>query len=171
MIHFKEGWYVLYVKSRHEKKLQQYIEECGTGVYLPLIKRTKKWSDRSKIVYEPLIRSYIFVFLKSSEEMYKVLAIEGACFFIKFGNNFAIAKNSEIENLKLLLASEDITEFEIQGQSPIIGEICKIINGPLSGMKCEIIKIDSTRKVKVRIESIRQDIVATIPQTYLSQVV
>lgn len=167
----KKGWHVLYVKSRCEKKIEQQIADSGIQTYLPIIKRTKTWSDRKKIVFEPLIPSYLFVYLEKTDDMFKTLTIDGACFFLKFGNNYATAKDSEIENIRMLLASEEVTEFEIQEQSPIIGQICKITNGPLIGMKCEIIKIDSVKKVRVRIDSLRQDLVATLPNSYLSKVV
>lgn len=170
MIPFKEGWYVLYVKSRCEKKTEQQIAESGIRTYLPLIKRTKKWSDRNKVVYEPLIKSYLFVYIDNNADMFRVVSFDGACFFLKFGNDYAMAKESEIEQIKLLLATEDVTELEIEERAPIIGQICKIMNGPLIGMKCEVINVDSVRKVRVRIDSLRQDIVATLPHSYLSQV-
>ncbi len=58
-------WYVLYTKSRNEKKLTQLLSEKGFDVYCPLQETVKQWSDRKKKVQEPIFKSYIFVHLKN----------------------------------------------------------------------------------------------------------
>ena len=43
-----KNWYVLYVRSRHEKKVHQLLQEKGIESSLPLIKTIRIWSDRKK---------------------------------------------------------------------------------------------------------------------------
>ena len=47
-------WYVLYVNVRHEKKVHEKFVEQNIESYLPIVKTLKQWSDRKKIVEEPL---------------------------------------------------------------------------------------------------------------------
>lgn len=54
-------WYVLYTKPRSEKKVAARLTEAGFEVYCPLRKVRKQWSDRIKVVEEPLFSSYIFI--------------------------------------------------------------------------------------------------------------
>ncbi len=169
MRNFQQGWYVLYVKSRSEKKVDERLKDIGQESFLPLIKKEKKWSDRTKIVETPLIPSYIFVRLSNMKDMHVALSVHGACFFLKFGSKFAIARDGEIQNLKLLLASEGVTELEVIEQTPIVGAVYNIDHGPLAGMTCEVLKVESRRSIKIRIESIRQDIIAKVPHTHLSR--
>src|SRR5216684_6791372 len=44
------AWYAIRTRSRHEKKVSQQLEQQGIETFLPLIKRTRKWSDRTKEV-------------------------------------------------------------------------------------------------------------------------
>ena len=55
------NWYAVYTKPRSEKKLADRLNEHGIEAYLPLRKTLKQWSDRKKMVEEPLITSYVFV--------------------------------------------------------------------------------------------------------------
>jgi len=70
-------WYAVYTKSRTEKKLTGRLNEKGIESYLPLRKTLKQWSDRKKIVEEPLISSYVFVNIQNSR-YYDVLNTQGA---------------------------------------------------------------------------------------------
>ena len=54
-------WYVLYTKPRNEKKVAQRLSEAGYTVYCPLQKVRRQWSDRTKVVEEPLFTSYLFI--------------------------------------------------------------------------------------------------------------
>ena len=56
-----KNWYVLYTKPRHEKKVAGRLTGAGYHVYCPLQKVVRKWSDRTKVVEEPLFKGYVFV--------------------------------------------------------------------------------------------------------------
>ena len=60
-------WFVIYTKSKSEKLVANGLRNLGFDVYCPLRKVQRKWSDRVKIVEEPLFRSYCFVNLKEEE--------------------------------------------------------------------------------------------------------
>jgi hypothetical protein len=48
-------------QASQRKKVYARLVEKGIETFLPLQKRLKQWSDRKKLVDEPLFRSYIFV--------------------------------------------------------------------------------------------------------------
>jgi transcription antitermination factor NusG len=54
-------WFAIYTRPRWEKKVHKLLEEKGIECYCPLNKVHRKWSDRIKIVEEPLFKSYVFV--------------------------------------------------------------------------------------------------------------
>ena len=54
-------WLAIYSRPRWEKKVNQLLVEKGFESYCPLNKVRRKWSDRMKIVEEPLFKSYVFV--------------------------------------------------------------------------------------------------------------
>ena len=58
-----QHWYVVYVRSRYEKKVHQLLQEKGIESSLPLIKTVRIWSDRKKKVEVPLFKGYVFVYI------------------------------------------------------------------------------------------------------------
>lgn len=157
------GWHVLYVKSRCEKKVHESLKEASLESFLPLVKVIRQWSDRKKTVLKPLFPSYVFVNINSSLELHKALTVDGACAYIRFGKEYACVTEKEISQIKLLVGDKNITDIEISAKLPKVGEIKKITYGPLNGLDCEIIKADSHNKIIVRIDSLQQNIVATLP--------
>jgi Transcription termination factor nusG len=74
----EKKWFVLYTKPRWEKKIHQLLDAKEIENYCPLNKVSKKWSDRMKIVEEPLFKSYVFVKV-SEEEQTKVRMARQTC--------------------------------------------------------------------------------------------
>ncbi|WP_103071079.1 UpxY family transcription antiterminator [Aquimarina sediminis] len=166
----KTGWYVLYVRSRHEKKVEKLLEENELESFLPMIETIRKWSDRKKIILKPLFPSYVFVKVKSAKDFNKALSIEGACAYIRFGREYARVKEEEILKIKLFTQSDEISDIETSHQTLKIGEIKKINYGSLSGLECEVLKVNNANKIIVRIDSLQQNIIAILPSHHMVDV-
>jgi len=165
----KNGWHVLYVRSCQEKKVHQQLQENQLHSFLPLEKTIRQWSDRKKTIFKPLFPSYVFVNLNSQFEFSKALTVEGACAYIRFGSEYARVPEIEIAQIKFLTGDSDITDIVVETNPPKIGERRKIKAGTLSGLECEIIKVNNLNKIIVRIESLQQNVTATIPSYLLSK--
>lgn len=163
------NWHVLYVKYRWEKIVHERLQEAGIESFLPLTKIQRVWSDRKKIVEEPLFKSYVFVNVKSPMDFYKALNIKGACAYIQFGREYAIVRNYEIDKIKLLVGDSEILDLTVNAELPAVGEKRTIVFGALEGLKCEVLRAKNTSKILVRIDSLQQNLVATIPSYYLDQ--
>ncbi|NQY05368.1 MAG: UpxY family transcription antiterminator [Flavobacteriaceae bacterium] len=163
------GWHVLYVKSRWEKKVYESLEDNSIESFFPQTKTIKQWSDRKKMVLKPLFPSYVFVKINSSLEFHKALSVNGACAYIRFGKEYARVTEKEINQIKLLIGDKNISDIETNVELPKIGEVKKIACGPLNGLNCEIVKVDNLNKIIVRIDSLQQNIMATIPSYVLSK--
>lgn len=161
----KKGWHVLYVKSKYERKIENSLKQKDIEVFLPTIKTIRQWSDRKKVIEKPLFPSYIFVKVHSALDLNKILSIEGACSYIRFGNEYAIAREDEIRNIKYLINHNGILEdIEISDQLLSVGKRYKIHNGPLSGLECVIIRMENKDRIMIRVESLKQNIYATLPK-------
>ena len=168
---FNIGWHVLYVKSRWEKKVHESLLEILLEPYLPQIKTVNQWKDRKKTVLKPLFPSYVFVNINSALEFQKALSVNGACNYIRFGNEYARVSEKEIAHIKLLIGDNDTTNIEMNTQLPKVGEVKKITFGPLSGLECEVLKIGNVNKIIVQIDSLNQNITATVPSYYFKEVI
>ncbi len=163
----KTGWYVIYSRSSHEKKIHNLLQENQLESFLPLVKTIRQWSDRKKMIFKPLFPSYLFVKINSAKDFNKALSIDGVCSFIRFGKEYAIAKDEEILRVKHILGLEGIQEVEVNGNLPYPGEIRRIKHGPLSGMQCEVLNSKNKNSLLVRMDSIRQSITVKLPLKYL----
>jgi len=109
-------WFPVYTRSRAEKKAYDELLKKNITCYLPLKKTVKQWSDRKKIVEEPLIKSYLFVYI-SAKEHAEVLMTNGISRFLYFSGKIASMPDKQIEDLKLLLATDaelEVLEYDIK---------------------------------------------------------
>ncbi|AGC75294.1 transcription antitermination factor NusG [Nonlabens dokdonensis] len=169
-MNFAIGWYALYVKSRWEKKVYESLKDISLESFLPQITTVKQWSDRKKTILKPLFSSYVFVNINSSLEFHKALSVNGACAYIRFRKEYAKVTEKETNQIELLTGDKNISDIETNVVLPKIGEIKKNTYDPLNGLDCEIIKADNHNKIIVRIDSLQQSIMATIPSYVLSKV-
>ncbi|WP_172276709.1 transcription termination/antitermination protein NusG [Chryseobacterium sp. LAM-KRS1] len=161
-----KGWYVIYTKSRYEKKTAQILTEQNFKVYLPLNKTISQWSDRKKKVEKPLFSSYVFIYLETIKDYLRALAIEGVVIFIKFGNRLVRVLDEEIDRIRVFL--NEFSDVELRNSLDIkVGEKRRISSGPFENYDCEIIKIDNKKKICVRIESLKYSILAEMHSYHL----
>ncbi|AXT56544.1 UpxY family transcription antiterminator [Aquimarina sp. AD1] len=166
----KTGWYVLYVRSRYERKVDELLKENGLESFLPIVTTIRKWSDRQKKLEIPLFSSYVFVNIKTSMDFHKTLSVEGACSFIRFGSEYGIVKDEEINKIKFLVDADSVKDIKVDNESYEEGEVMLIQYGSLAGIECEVININNENKIIVRLDSINQGITATVPSNYLSKI-
>jgi transcription antitermination factor NusG len=144
-------WYAVYVRSRAEKRVADELEKNNIEAYLPLYKTIRQWSDRRKKVQIPLIRGYLFVYIKGSE-YFEVLKIEGIVAFVKFLGKPASIPDWQIQNLKILLGSGE--EFEVAMSDFGEGDFVHITAGVLKGLKGKIVKVRRQKKLLISLDAL-----------------
>jgi transcription antitermination factor NusG len=143
-------WFAVYTRPRWEKKVHRLLEEKGIESYCPLNKVHRKWSDRIKIVDEPLFKSYVFVKV-NEEEKTLVRMTQGVVNFIYWLGKPAIIKEKEIETIKKFL--NDHHDVEVRAIDIKAGKKVMVQSGILMG-KEGVVKKVLHKKVEVVIESI-----------------
>ncbi|MEN9685553.1 MAG: hypothetical protein RLZZ28_1339, partial [Bacteroidota bacterium] len=102
----EKKWYALYTKPRWEKKIYSVLVRKGLESWCPLQKIERQWSDRKKIVEEPLFKSYVFVHIDAAEKT-KVLTTDGVLNFVYYLGKPAVIKTEEIELIKKYLLEKE----------------------------------------------------------------
>ncbi len=105
-------WYVVYTKSRCEKKVHTLFLDNNFESYCPLQLVEKQWTDRIKKVDVPLFSSYVFV-KGTKEELRNVRFISGVVNFVYWLGKPAEIKDSEISLIKDFLESNKKNSFEV----------------------------------------------------------
>ncbi|MEQ9098126.1 MAG: UpxY family transcription antiterminator [Imperialibacter sp.] len=160
-------WYVLYTRSRAEKKAAETLKKHGFRSYCPTVTSIRQWSDRKRKVQEPLFRSYVFV-SATVEELVPILQTPGVINFVYWQGKPAIVRQNEIEAIGIFtqeLAAKNVSELSFDFQE---GSTVKIDWGAFKGMEGECIARQGN-KIILHIESLGQVIRAEVPAVHLQQ--
>ena len=152
-------WYAVYTHSRAEKRLMELLTARGIEAYVPLRKVVHQWSDRKKIVEEPLIRSYCFVKV-DYREYYNVLNTPGAVRYIWFSGKPATIPDRQIETLKVIGSNN--LEMDCLPDTFRHGMHVRVTSGPLMGVEGELVNIANKKKVIIRFDQLNQVISISI---------
>lgn len=160
-------WFALYTKPRWEKKIDSTLLRKGINSWCPLQKIEKKWSDRKKIVEEPLFRSYVFVNINDSERL-SVLQTEGVLNFIHYLGKPAVIRDEEIELIRAyLLEQNTIISIEpLQGFRE--NDKVTIKQGVFMDNTGTVIR-PGNKKVYVKLESLGQLMVVEFPLAFIAK--
>jgi transcription antitermination factor NusG len=162
----EKKWFALYTKPRWEKKIDSILVRKGIESWCPLQKVERQWSDRKKIIEDPLFKSYVFVRI-GPDERTKVLMTDGVLNFVHYLGKPAVIKDEEVDTIKKYLAEKDasiaiLSEEGFQNEMKI-----KVNHGVFMGNEGTVIR-GGKKKVYVKLESLGQVMVVEFPAEYLS---
>lgn len=159
-------WLAVYTRPRWEKKVNQLLTEKGVESYCPLNKVRRKWSDRVKVVEEPLFKSYVFVKV-NDEDRSDVRMTAGAINFVYWQGKPAVIKEKEINAIKRFL--DEYENVEVQPLDVQVNQRVKITTGPLMDQEGQVLEVKH-KKAKVAIDSLGYILVASVEKTKLATV-
>lgn len=127
----KRYWYALYTRSRYEKKVESALRKIEIGAFLPLKDVIRNWSDRKKLIQEPLFSSYVFVYA-NKKERFLSLTTPGVVRMVGFNGQPSRIPDSQIDAVRRILECGYSTEDYAYLSK---GEEVEIISGPLTGVR------------------------------------
>lgn len=143
-------WFAVYTRPRWEKKVASLLEEMGIENYCPLNKVVRQWSDRKKIVLEPLFKSYVFVRI-ADEKKWDLKKVNGILNFVYWLGKPAHIRDEEISVIKKFL--NEFSDVYVEHQKKLKVNAPVIIKqGILMNYRGVLIEL-SGNKAKVKIES------------------
>ena len=124
----------------------------------------RKWSDRVKVVEEPLFKSYVFVKV-NDEDRTAVRMTPGVINFVYWDGKPALIKEKEINAIKRFLNEYENVEVQPMNLAP--NQRVKITTGPFMDQEGQIISLHH-KTVKVAIDSLGYVLVAHIDKSKLT---
>jgi transcription antitermination factor NusG len=156
-------WYAIYTRPRWEKKVNNLLLQKGVESYCPLNKVRRKWSDRIKIVEEPLFKSYVFVKV-ADDKRTDVRMVTGVVNFVYWEGKPAIIREREIQAIKMFLNEYENVELVKMDFKP--NERVRIVSGPMMDLEGKIIEVKN-KIAKVCIDSLGYMLIADIDKSKL----
>ena len=166
MIGKEKKWYAIYTKPRWEKKVDSALLSKGINSWCPVQRVQRQWSDRKKVVEEPLFKSYVFVHI-NEEERLRALMTDGALNLVHYLRKPAIIRDEEIALIKKYLATEDakIDIFSIEGFKS--STKVKVNHGVFMDSE-GVVSRSGRKKVYVELQSLGQVMMVEFPVEYLT---
>lgn len=157
-------WYAIYIRPRWEKKVNTLLTQEGFETYCPLNKVRRRWSDRVKIVEEPLFKSYIFIRITEKQRT-PVRMVTGVINFVYWNGKPATIKEREIETIRRFL--DEYENVHLQPMELRPHQKVHIIGGIFMDKQARVLQVGK-KMAKVAIESLGCELVASIEISKLS---
>jgi transcription antitermination factor NusG len=151
-------WFAIYTKPRWEKKVHNLLTQKGIQSYCPLNKVRRRWSDRIKLVEEPLFKSYVFVNIEESGRT-EVRMTDGVINFVYWNGKPAIVKDKEIEAIRRFLneyENVELVKLDLKMNDHVV-----VAAGPLMDKEGKVIEVKN-KVARIQIDSLGYILVADI---------
>ena len=152
------AWFAVFVRSHHEKRVAQQLQQHEVENFLPLYSEVHHWANRTKATVElPLFPNYIFVRMNRTERR-RVLEVPGILSIVGYRSQPAALPESDIE---LLRAGLHLRKFEPHAYL-VVGERVRITAGPLDGMTGILLRRKNELRVVISIAQIMQSVAVEV---------
>jgi len=138
-------WFAVHTKPRSEKRVTEILTRKKIENYYPINKVLRQWSDRKKLVNEPLFPYFVFIKITESE-LLSLKQIDGVINFVYWLGRPAIIRDSEIEAIKQFLDEYSNIRLEkiqvdMNEPEPIDADFKKYGNGVIA-LKNRSVKVE-----------------------------
>jgi len=156
-------WYALKTRSRHEKKVDELLQQKGITSFLPLYSTLRQWSDRKKKVTLPLFSCYLFVKIPLKDRLH-VLRTDGAVHLVSFNNIPASIPEIQIDSIRKILGEK----VSIQKVSYFaVDQKVEVTYGPFKGVQGIVKKVKGKSRLIITIDVLCQAISVEIDDDML----
>ncbi|MEO5649660.1 MAG: UpxY family transcription antiterminator [Ginsengibacter sp.] len=142
----QKNWYIVYTKPKSEKKVAALLTKKKIGNFCPLNCKSILQFRKSKVVYEPLFTSYVFVHILDSE-VHLLRQIENVVNLVSWKGRPAVIYDEEIEAIRDFTGNyRDIklerTQINLNGESKIADDRSYSIDGKILMIKNKSMKVN-----------------------------
>jgi len=157
-------WFALRVKSRCEKAVAAAARSKGFQEFLPLYKCRHRWSDRSKLIDEPLFPGYVFCRIHA-EDRFSLLTIPRVMHLVGIGNTPAALDDEEISAIRGALRAQVAVE-----PWPFLeaGERVQLSSGPLVGLEGFLVEAERQHRLVLGLSILKQSIAVEIEHHWIA---
>jgi transcription antitermination factor NusG len=160
-------WFALRVRSRCEKVVAVAARSKGFEDFLPLHRRSQRWSDRSKWVEVPLFPGYLFCRL-NPEDRFSLLTIRGVMHIVGVGSIPEPVNENEILAIRHAVRSDAPIEpwpFLERGQR------VRLLSGPLVGLEGILVNTDAQLRVVLGLSALKRSVAVHVEPDWVASAV
>jgi transcription antitermination factor NusG len=157
-------WFAILARSGRENTACLLLENAGYECYLPVVKCTRQWSDRTKEIELPLFPGYLFCRMNPHNRL-GVLMTPGVIQIVGVGKT------------PLAVEEEEVAAIQRVGKSGLaampwpylkVGHSARIEEGPLRGLTGMVVKIKSGLKLVLSVSLLQRSVAVEIDRRWIS---
>lgn len=142
-------WYAVNTRPRWEKKIALALDTRGIENYCPVNKVVKQWSDRKKVILEPIFRGYVFVKVEEQKK-WDIKKIDGILNYVYWLGKPATIREEEITTIKKFL--HEFSDVAVEQIGLQVNQKVRIRQGVLMNYEGILLELSGSRAF-VKIES------------------
>jgi transcriptional antiterminator NusG len=162
-------WYALYTRSRHERRVESFLQQQRLGVYLPLKRAWSTRQDRKQVIEVPALPGYLFVNCTLYAEVRaEIKKAPGVVHLVEQDGKPARIPNQQIDALRIALAHS----FNPQGH-PFLkaGDRVRVIRGPMVGIEGFLLRVDEGQhRLVISVDYVNQSLSVEIDASVVEPV-
>lgn len=152
----RRTWYVLHVKPRAEKKVDDFLAALRVFHYLPLLRKETRVQRRKVVRFLPAFPGYVFTRL-SQEERAQVFRTRNIVRTISVAQpRRMIHQLRQVEHALRLPADLRVVEHFTAG------EYVKVVSGPLRGLEGQVRRVGNSMSIVLTVDILGQAIEASV---------
>lgn len=156
-------WFAIRVRSRCEKAVAAAARNKGFEEFLPLYRSRHRWSDRSKLIDEPLFPGYVFCRL-NPEHRFGLLTIPGVMHLVGAGSVPQALADDEVLVIREALRRDATVE-----PWPFLedGSRVRLQSGPLAGLEGLLVQADPRQRLVMGLSVLKQSVAVEIDHDWI----
>ena len=152
----RRAWYVLHVKPRAEKKVDDFLAALRVFHYLPLLRKETRVQRRKVVRFLPVFPGYVFTRL-SQEERAQVFGTRNIVRTISVAQpRRMIHQLRQVEHARRLPVDLRLVESFSEG------EYVKVVSGPLCGLEGQVRRVGNSATIVLSVDILGRAIEASV---------
>jgi transcription antitermination factor NusG len=150
-------WYVIMVRSNHEKRIAQALNDRDIEHFLPCYRSIRQWKDRRVTLELPLFPGYVFVRICLNERL-RVLTVPHVFSFVGTANSASTVPESEIDSIRRGVehGRAEPHPYWTAGEEVLVSQ------GPMCGLTGILLRQQGNSRVVVSVQAIARSFVLEI---------
>jgi transcription antitermination factor NusG len=160
-------WFAIRTSPRWELRASSELSRRGLQTYLPICRVKHTWSDRTKIIEQPLFPGYLFGRFLLADRV-RVLQSPGVKQIVGIGASPSPISDTEIASLQTLVSAD--IPLEPWPYLPA-GQRIRIDRGPLAGVEGFVVRADQgALRIVVSVDLLQRSVAAEIDRDCLGSI-
>ena len=160
-------WYAITTKYKCEKYVATALKQKGLEAYVPLLRKTRRYTRKIKTYDIPLINCYAFVCITGKDRV-KVLEVPYVRQFVGFEGKMVPVPEKEMQMMRRVVG--EMSEVVAEPRRWVDGDQVEVIAGHLTGIRGTLIEQSGKHEFIVELGSLGYQLRMVVDRSVLRKV-